>query len=363
MTRTTKGILTLTTFLAATACTSCPRAQAQYSRRTPIVEAVQKTRAGIVTIKVEKRDGYEQSRETTGTGVIVDERGYVVTSCHVVAAAQRVRAVLADGTELSAQVLVEEPGTDLAILRVRSQKALQALPLGPGSDLMVGETVIAVGHPYGYVNTVSTGIISALSRKITMPTGEGLTNLIQTNASINPGNSGGPLLNINGELIGINAALRDGAQGIAFAINAETVKTMLQRHLNILRVAGVDHGLYCTERVNPEGRERQHVVVAEVAQATPASAAGVKPGDEILRVAGQSVCNPFDVERALWGYKAGERVSLALVRRGREMTLNLTLAEGTEARRTAAAHPAPPDRGTAGPARAASNVKALQQVD
>ena len=96
---------------------------------------------------------------------------------------------------------------------------------------MVGETVIAIGHPFGYTNTVSTGIISALGREITMPEGEVLGNLIQTNASINPGNSGGPLLNINGELIGINVALREGAQGIAFALNADTVQQVLSKHL------------------------------------------------------------------------------------------------------------------------------------
>ena len=106
------------------------------------------------------------------------------------------------------------------------------LPLAPVDDLMVGETVIAIGHPFGYTHTVSTGIISALGREITMPTGDVLTGLIQTNASINPGNSGGPLLNINGEFIGINVALREGAQNIAFAINAGTVKSFLQQHLS-----------------------------------------------------------------------------------------------------------------------------------
>src|SRR5205814_1119156 len=126
-------------------------------------------------------------------------------------------------------------------------------------DLMVGETVIAIGHPYGYQNTVTTGIVSALGREITMPNGETLTNLIQTSASINPGNSGGPLLNINGQLIGINVALRDGAQGIAFALNAETVKEVLRQRLSASRLSGVTTGLRCTEFVQLEGLDRQHV--------------------------------------------------------------------------------------------------------
>src|SRR5205085_2088984 len=121
---------------------------------------------------------------------------------------------------------------DLAVLRIRSNKKLAALPLAPVDDLMVGETVIAVGHPFGYTNTVSVGIVSALGREITMPTGDVLNGLIQTNASINPGNSGGPLLNVNGEFIGVNVALREGAQGIAFAINTGTVKSFLRQHLS-----------------------------------------------------------------------------------------------------------------------------------
>src|SRR5262249_40405607 len=152
-------------------------------------------------------------RESSGTGVVVDERGYVVTSYHVVARARQVTVTLHDGTALKVVAKTDVPSQDLAILLVKAGKQLPALPLGPSSDLMVGETVIAVGHPYGYHNTVSTGIVSALGRQVTLPGGAVLKDLIQTNASINPGNSGGPLLNVNGELIGITAAMRDGAQG------------------------------------------------------------------------------------------------------------------------------------------------------
>jgi serine protease Do len=306
--------------------------QAQYSRRTPIVEAVYKTKASIVTIKVEKRG---HSEKLTGTGVIVDDRGYVVSNCHVVGSAGRVYVGLDDGSELPAQVVTADEHHDLAILHVRSDRRLPALPLGPGSDLLVGETVIAVGHPYGYTNTVSTGIVSAVGREITMPNGEVLTNLIQTNASINPGNSGGPLLNINGELIGINVALREGAQGIAFAINAETVKQVLSQRLSALQVSGVEHGLVCGENVAPEGAHRQHVIVEGVGRQTPAAAAGMKPGDEIVCVAAQPVTNRFDLERALWDRHPGEEVRLTFVRQGKEITvgLKLTPASGSMARR------------------------------
>lgn len=300
-------------------------ARAQYSRETPIVKAVRKVMGGVVSLKVEKRGSWGR-KENVGTGVIVDERGYLITNRHVVVAADLITVRLSDGTELTAQVFAEDARHDLAILRIEHSKKLQALALGPASDLMQGETVIAVGHPYGYTNSVSTGIISAVGREVSMPTGELLSNLIQITAPINPGNSGGPLLNINGELIGINVALREGAQGISFALNADAVQQTLSRHLSAAKVARVSHGLNCVEKVATEGTLRQQVVVQELANPT-AAAAGLKRGDQILRVGERSVGNRFDVERALWDRKAGDRVQLTVSRQGKVLTLNLTLAE------------------------------------
>jgi serine protease Do len=297
-------------------------ARAQHSRKTPIVKAVAKTRASIVTISV-PRPGH---KDAVGTGIVVDERGYIITNRHVVGGARKVQVRLADGTELTSQVLVVEPGYDLAVVRVEPSKKLPALPLAPASDLMVGEQVIAVGHPFGYLNTVSTGIVSALDRQITMPTGDVLKGLIQTDASINPGNSGGPLLNINGELIGVNVALREGAQGIAFAINADAVKLMLSRHLSALKVGGVYRGLRCDEKVLGDTGPRQKVIVAAVEQEAPAAGAGLKSGDEILMVANRPVANRFDVERALWDKRPGEKVAVQVRRQGHSLEVTMTLA-------------------------------------
>jgi serine protease Do len=296
-----------------------------YPRRNPVVEAVRKTRQSIVTVKVPRAG----SKDMTGTGVIIDERGYVVTNRHVVGSRQAVRVRLHDGTELAAQVLVAEAACDLAVLKISHDQKLPALPLAPTTDLMVGETVIAVGHPYGYTNTVSTGIISALDREITMPTGEVIGGLIQTDASINPGNSGGPLLNINGELIGINVALREGAQGIAFALNASMVENMLRRNFSAFKVAGVRHGLALNEKVTSEVGERQKVVVASYATE---AATGLQEGDEIVAVGGRRVANRFDVERALWDRKPGEKVSVRILRGSQEVTVDLTLRGQSEDR-------------------------------
>jgi serine protease Do len=299
-------------------------ARAQYNRRTPIVEAVEKTRAGIVAVKAEKDGGWGH-KEIVGTGVIVDERGYLITNNHVAGGAESITVCLSDGTRLAGRVVMADANHDLAVVRIRAERKLQALRLGPSSDLLVGETVIAVGHPYGYNYSVSTGIVSAVGREITMPSGATLENLIQTNASINPGNSGGPLLNINGEVIGINVAVREGAQGIAFALNADAVQQFLSRAFSAERVAGVRHGLSCRESVAADGSEREHVVVSEVADEGPAATAGVRPGDEIVKVADRPVANRFDVERALWSCQNGDKVSVTIRRQGHERVVAVRL--------------------------------------
>lgn len=302
-----------------------------YSRRNPIVEAVQKTKEAIVTIKA-ARPG--SAKDTVGTGVVIDERGFIVTNRHVIGRSKNVRVRLHDGTLWPAEFVWGESDGDLAVLRIWAHHPLQALELAPVADLMVGETVIAIGHPFGYTDTVSTGIVSALDREITMPTGATLTGLIQTSAGINPGNSGGPLLNINGELIGINVALRDGAQGIAFAINAGAVKQALTTHLSSARIAGVSHGLHMREKVLAETGQRQRVVVA-----ANDAGNGLAQGDEIRAVGDHQVANEFDVERALWDTHPGDQVRLQVVRRGKVLSVNLVLSGVVGAARLASVAP------------------------
>jgi serine protease Do len=207
---------------------------------------------------------------------------------------------------------------------------------------MVGEDVIAIGHPFGYENTVSRGIISALGREINLPSGHALKGLIQTDASINPGNSGGPLLNINGELIGINVALRDGAQGIAFAINAGTV----EKYLASTYTAKVSHGIKTQEKVIAQVGDRQRLEVLE-------STGNLKAGDQIVTVADNAVGNRFDLERALSGKMPGDNVQLKVVRQGGQTEIvTLTLAAGQGAGAVATVTPST----SAQPQRQATNV-------
>jgi serine protease Do len=335
--RTTLGRAALVALVMAAVGGAGTEGRAQHPRRTPVVEAVQKTRGAIVTVRVELR-GSGGKKEVVGTGVVVDERGYAVTNRHVIKGADRIVVRLADGTEVVAQVHVEDEEHDLAVLYLPARKKLQELPFAPGSDLMVGETVITVGHPFGYVNTVSTGIVSAVGREVKMPSGEVLSNCIQTDASINPGNSGGPMLNVNGELIGINVALRDGAQGIAFALNSDMVQAVLARHLSAVRMARVQHGLSCREKVGEEGQPRQWVVVEQVAEKSPAAKAGLKKGDVIQKLNGRAVFNRFDVERAFWDYHPGDRVEATVVRDGKETQAALVLTRGKDAETIASRH-------------------------
>jgi serine protease Do len=295
------------------------------SRETALTRVVEQASPGVVSLKITKRSEYS-TRNIMGTGIIVDERGFILTNHHVVHEADSVTATLDDGTSLEARVEIKDVANDLAILRVKASKKLKALTFGPAADIKKAETVIVIGNPHGYDQTVTTGIVSGLNRKITMPTEHTLTGIIQTSAPINPGNSGGPLLNINGEVIGVVVAVHQKAQGMAFAINADTVKAWLRKNLSAGRVSRVTHGLKTSEEVTaPIGPDRTRVVV--VATAADDSSATVRKGDVIVKVGAVPVRNAFDVERAVWGHKPGEQVEVAVLRDGKVQSVRMKLSE------------------------------------
>jgi serine protease Do len=283
------------------------------SRTTPVVEAVKKTVGGVVAIRVPRQG----EKDMIGAGIIVDESGLIVTNRHVTGGKKHLKIRLHDGTELTGEVAMTDPDLDLAILQIHTTTKLTVLHLGPTDDLMVGETVLAIGSPFGYEATVSRGIISALNREITMPNDVVMTGLIQHDAPINPGNSGGPLVNINAEVIGINVAMRDGAQNIAFTINAGMVQGFLTRYSK--RRSGVQHGVKFEEKIVAEVGDRQRVVVKN------ATHAELESGDEIRAVGDRKVANAFDMERSLWSKKPGQQVEVKVNRKGREVTVMLTL--------------------------------------
>ncbi len=312
---------------AAPVAAATPAAM-QVSRETALTRVVEMASPGVVSLKVTVGGEYS-SRTEMGTGIIVDERGFVLTNHHVVANADTLTATLEDGTSLEARVEFKDASNDLAILRLKTSKKLKALTFGPSSDIKKAETVIVIGNPHGYDQTVTTGIVSGLGRQITMPTEHTLTGIIQTSAAVNPGNSGGPMLNINGEVIGVVVAVHKKAQNMAFAINSDTVKAWLKKHLSADRVSKVTHGLKTSETISaPTGAGRTRVVV-EAASAV-ASRYTIKKGDVIVKVGSVAVRNAFDVERAVWGHKAGERVAVKVLRDGKETDVQMTLAEAAK---------------------------------
>ena len=193
-------------------------------RETPIVKAVQRVRAAVVNIRGEKtvatpagQTGADTGHRVNGmgTGVIIDSRGYILTNHHVVDGVREILVTTADSERYVAKLVARDMETDLAVVKIDATKPLPIMPIGTSADLMPGETVIAVGNAYGYEHTVTRGIVSALHRAVQVSDAQSYDNLIQTDASINPGNSGGPLLNIDGEMIGINVAVRAGARASA----------------------------------------------------------------------------------------------------------------------------------------------------
>ncbi len=318
--------------LAATATPTLRSAVGSELRRTATVRAVEQARASIVNIHGQKtlsspddstrRGDSPQHVNGMGTGVVIDQRGYIITNYHVVEGVKKIQVTLAGGQAYVATQVSHDPRTDLAVIKITSKDEVPVITIGTSSDLMTGEPVIAVGNAYGYEHTVTRGIVSALHRTVHVSDAQQYQDLIQTDASINPGNSGGPLLNIDGEMIGINVAVRAGAQGIGFAIPVDMAMEIAARLMSVERIDGVVHGVKAAQ----ETASRQEFVVGEVVSDSPAAKCGLQRGDVITRAADKPVVRGLDFERALLDHKAGEEIELTVRRDQQPITVNLVLA-------------------------------------
>lgn len=326
--------------LAVAPVPAAPVAAQEAVRRTPLVAVVEKVSPAVVNIAAESivREvdpffgmffGQRRRRaQSLGSGLIVEPSGIVVTNAHVIEGASRIVVTTQDGRELEADVLGSDRDSDLAVLKVEG-RGLPAVPLGRSGDLLIGETVIAIGNPFGLTHTVTTGVLSARGRTVPSEAGERLfTDFLQTDASINPGNSGGPLVNVLGEVIGVNTAIISGASGIGFAIPADRARRVVEDLLRFgtlqplwtgLRLLTVDAELARREDLPaPRG-----ALVVRVWPGSPAAAAGIAEHDLITGVAGQPATSREDVTTALYSVSMGAPVALE-VRRG-ERTLRLSL--------------------------------------
>ncbi|MBC7817656.1 MAG: trypsin-like peptidase domain-containing protein [Planctomycetaceae bacterium] len=305
---------------------------------TPAVKAIQKAMPSVVNIHTEKTAEDTDSlspvkdRKTNGmgTGILVDERGYIVTNYHVVSGVETLRATLSDSSSYTARVISYDKKHDLAIIKIDASKPLIVLALGTSSDLMLGETVFAIGNAFGYPDTITQGLVSALHRDVEVNEKQGYKNLIQTDASINPGNSGGPLINLDGEVIGINVAIRAGAQRIGFAIPMDDARKIIAELLSGERLSQTFHGAILTD---VKKGEQRYLRVDGLKPSSPAEHAGLKIGDIVTKIGSILVTDAADFERACLGRPAGEKVEISFRRSDKAETATMTLATIAAGRR------------------------------
>jgi serine protease Do len=266
-----------------------------------------------------------------GTGIVLDPRGYLVTNYHVVDDVQSLRCRLADGTNLTARVLATDKESDLALVKIDPPKPLPVLPLGTAQDLMLAEKVLAIGNAFGYEHTVTVGSVSALKRDVTLNKEVSYKSLIQTQTPINPGNSGGPLFNRLGEVVGVNVAIRAGAQNIAFAIPVDTMIGKAADMLSGKRRCGLKQGLTLADRHDRPAEDaplRRWLAVQRVEPGSPAAEAGLKADDVIEAVGDVAVSTSVDFERGFLDRPAKAKVRVK--RGGESFDVELACGTGTE---------------------------------
>jgi len=308
-------------------------------RNTPVVKAIRRVSPAIVNIHGRKNvadTSYTGSEERfkpvngMGTGVIVDPRGYILTNYHVIQGVSLIQVTFEDDATVSARLVSHDPITDLAIIKIEAKRELPVIPFGISDDIQVGEPVIAIGNAFGYRHTATEGIISRLHRTVQVSDEQTYDDLIQTSASINPGNSGGPLINIDGEMIGINVAVRVGAQGIGFAIPVNQSLDIAAELMSIERIEDLSHGVI--GKTSHDGHKAKFVVRG-IGKGSPAAATNLQVGDVITAVKGQRISRPLDFERALLGSHNGETVQLQVQRKS--LTHNISLRLSTPAQASA----------------------------
>ncbi|WP_130473082.1 Do family serine endopeptidase [Candidatus Magnetaquicoccus inordinatus] len=283
--------------------------------------------------KQQRPGGQEREQKSLGSGVVVDARkGIILTNQHVIGKADQITVTLRDGRSVQARMIGVDPATDIAVIQVQS-KNLQDLPLGDSDSLRVGDFVVAIGNPFGLGQTVTSGIVSALGRKGLGI--KGYEDFIQTDAPINPGNSGGALLNLRGELIGINTAIlaRGGGNvGIGFAIPVNMARQIMEQLLQYGDVRRGGLGIQAQDLTSELAEAfavpvREGAVVAKVSSGSPAEKVGLRRGDVIVRVNSHAIRSRGDLHNAIGLVRTGEQVQLEFVRDGRQRSVTVTVAE------------------------------------
>jgi len=302
-----------------------------------IIEVVDNVKHSVVNISTVRvvQDQFFQVHpvQGVGTGVIIDEAGFIITNYHVLAGANQVTVTLSDGRKPKGKIVGADPSSDIALIKIDA-KDLKAAPMADSSKLKVGQFVIAIGNPFGILlpgAAATTGIVSALNRTINAE-GRTYENLIQTDAAINPGNSGGPLLDLEGNVIGINSAMIPFAQGIGFAIPVNIVKEIVDDLITLGHVRRLWLGIIAMPNSKQVAQyynllTDKGVIAARIVIDGPAHIAGIAPGDIILEVAGVKLNDVNDIRTALKGKKPGDKVETKVVHNKKTVTVTVKLKE------------------------------------
>lgn len=293
----------------------------------------------------EKFFGDEHQREfkqqSLGSGFIIDKDGYIVTNNHVIADADEIKVKLNSGKEYDAKIIGRDPSTDIALIKIKANSNYSVVNLGDSDALKVGEWVVAIGSPFGLEHTVTAGIVSAKGRVI----GSGpYDDFIQTDASINPGNSGGPLINMKGEVVGINTAIIASGHGIGFAVPVKMAKGVIKQLKEEGEVTrgwlGVGIQDIDDEMAEYYGiRDKKGVFISEVFPDDPADQAGIKAKDIIIDVNGEKIKTSRQLTRIIAGFHVGEIIKIKVLRDGKEKTFKVKIAKREEAERIARGTP------------------------
>jgi S1-C subfamily serine protease len=297
-----------------------------YSRA--VVTAAERVSPSVVKLEV--------GRGGTGSGFVFTPDGFVLTNSHVVHGGGAVRVTAADGRQLAAEVVGDDPETDLAVVRVHASD-LPAVRLGDSQALRVGQLVVAIGNPYGFQCTVTAGVVSALGRSLRAASGRLIDDVIQTDAALNPGSSGGPLVTAGGDVVGVNTAVIRPAQGLCFAIGINTAAFVTARLLRDGRVRRAYIGVAGQSVAVPRRLARAHglaggtgVLVTGVEPASPAARDGIREGDLIVAFDARPVGGVDDLHRLLTEAAVGRRTPLTVLRNGASLTLEISPGESPE---------------------------------
>ena len=293
-----------------------------------VSDIYQRTQKGVVEITVTTSQstnpfGGEQTQQAQGSGFVYDSDGRIITNQHVVEGATSISVRFWNGTTYKAELVGSDPSTDLAVIKVDAPASvLTPLTLADSNAVAVGDNVVAIGSPFGLENTVTSGIVSALHRQMTSPNNFSIDDSIQTDAAINHGNSGGPLLNAEGQVIGVNAQIESdsgGNDGVGFAIPSNTVKSIVSELISTGKAEHAYLGV-SVETVNASVR------ITEVRTGTPAADAGLQSGDRLISVDGKRIVSGDGLTSAISAKKPGDTVSVTYSRGGQSHTVKIELA-------------------------------------